>query len=79
MPTLAHMTDELTPSEPLGDQDLTRKDTSYSPGSERETEAKQEETEGADAVPPGTGGPDDSGDLDTEPHELHPPNDGGAH
>jgi hypothetical protein len=58
---------------PLGDEEQTSKDTSYSPGSERETEVNQLE-DGA-ANPPGTGGPDDSGDLEVDPGELHPPHD----
>ena len=65
---------------PLSDTEQTRKDVSYSPGSEDETAAKQ-----ADPVPegidddidssriravPGTGGPDDSGDIDMSPEEV---------
>lgn len=46
----------------VGDERLTEKDTSYSPGSERETQEKQDDTAGDETLPPGTGGPDDSGD-----------------
>jgi len=66
----------------LGDDELTRRDMSYSPGSERETEALQgdpgdspamEDVEGARIGNlPGTGGPDDTGDVmppDEEPPE----------
>jgi hypothetical protein len=52
--------DDQTP-EPLDDDELTRKDTSYSPSSERETEERQRDE--GDVLLPGTGGPDDSGDL----------------
>lgn len=61
------------------DSDQTHKDTSYSPASETETEAKQE-----DAVPstidpdvaervkvaPGTGGPDDSGEVEVTDEDI---------
>lgn len=63
--------------EPLDDEELTRKDTSYSPGSERETAEKQEDP-GA-GVLPGSGGPDDSGDLDVAEDELNLPRDSGPH
>ena len=48
---------------PLDDQEQTAKDRSYSPGSERETELRQQESSTDEALRPGTGGPDDSGDL----------------
>ncbi len=64
------MTDEPAP-EALDDEELTRKDTSYSPASERETAAKQDEP--VEDVLPGTGGPDDSGDLDVPTGELNMP------
>lgn len=70
------MTDEPTPPEPLGDGEQTRKDTSYSPGSERETAEKQDASEAGEPLRPGTGGPDDSGDLDVDPQDLHLPNGG---
>jgi len=44
------------------DDDSLEKDMEYSPASDTDTEAKQKEPAG-DAVKPGTGGPDDSGDL----------------
>jgi hypothetical protein len=44
------------------DDEQTRKDTAYSPASERETAEKQADTRGETTLPPGTGGPDDSGD-----------------
>jgi hypothetical protein len=57
----------------LGDDELTRRDMSYSPSSERETEALQGGQESSPATRdvdsahignlPGTGGPDDSGDF----------------
>ncbi|WP_200935205.1 hypothetical protein [Leifsonia sp. Leaf336] len=51
------------------DAEQTAKDRSYSPGSERETEVRQRESSDATALRPGTGGPDDSGDLPA-PEEL---------
>lgn len=47
----------------LPDDELIRKDRAYSPASERETEAAQERTGDEEALPPGTGGPDDPGDI----------------
>ena len=60
-----------------------RKDTNESPTSETDTEVKQSESvtsssavdgdvDGSDvAVLPGTGGPDDSGDVEVDPAELN--------
>lgn len=48
---------------PLDDAEQTAKDRSYSPGSDRETAVRQAESAGDGALRPGTGGPDDSGDL----------------
>ena len=56
------------PDEHQSDADRTAKDRSYSPASERETEVKQEESDGA-AVRPGTGGPDDVGDIPVPPED----------
>lgn len=57
----------------LGDEQLTRNDMRYSPGSERETQELQDEPAASPARRdvdaseignlPGTGGPDDSGDF----------------
>jgi hypothetical protein len=77
-------------SAPLGDEALTDKDTSYSPASETETERKQEEPRDSRAleqdvdasqvdVLPGTGGPDDVGDVDVSDDDLNLPRDTGAH
>lgn len=73
----------------LSDEQQTTKDMAYSPGSETETAAKQRDavpsTVDADidrddiAVTPGTGGPDDVGDVDVDPDDLHLPHDTGAH
>ncbi|MET0975877.1 MAG: hypothetical protein ABWX82_09435 [Leifsonia sp.] len=67
----------------LSDSELTEKDTAESPGSESETAAKQ-----ADPIPdgvdddidrsqilavPGTGGPDDAGDVEVDPADLNMP------
>lgn len=60
-----------------------RKDTNESPTSEADTEVKQSESvtsssavdgdvdESDVAVLPGTGGPDDSGDVEVDPAELN--------
>jgi hypothetical protein len=65
---------------PLTDGEQTRKDVSYSPGSEEETAAKQRDPlpEGLDEdidasrvrAVPGTGGPDDAGDVELDPDEV---------
>jgi hypothetical protein len=71
------------PLDGLSEQQSLRKDMSYSPASEAETQAKQ-----ADPLPdtidpdidpdavravPGTGGPDDVGDVDVDPDDLNLP------
>jgi hypothetical protein len=63
-----------------------QRDTSYSPASETETQQKQNDplpaTVDEDIDPddvrvvPGTGGPDDAGDVDVDPDDLNVP--GGA-
>ncbi|QIG41289.1 hypothetical protein G5T42_13520 [Microbacterium sp. 4R-513] len=67
----------------LSEGDAVRKDMSYSPASETETEAKQADPlpdtidDDIDAdhilVTPGTGGPDDAGDVEVDPGELNLP------
>lgn len=71
---------DIEPDEGLDDTELTQKDMSYSPSSGRETEAKQEDSADGtnadeidpeiddDAVTtrPGTGGPDDVGEVDAD-------------
>lgn len=67
----------------LSEQESLRKDMSYSPASESETAQKQRdplpETVDDDIDPrdvravPGTGGPDDAGDVDVDPDELNLP------
>jgi hypothetical protein len=66
---------------PLNDEELTTKDRAYAPGSERETQVKQDDqsthapdvdTDGVDLLP-GTGGPDDNGQVDVDPGEIHRP------
>lgn len=89
---MTNNTDATSPIEPgsgLSDEQQTAKDRTYSPGSESETEAKQ-----ADPIPdtvdddidrddivvaPGTGGPDDVGDVEVDPADLNMPHDTGAH
>jgi hypothetical protein len=73
---------ETTSAEPapLDDTEQTRKDVSYSPGSEAETAAKQSDPlpDGIDddidetriRAVPGTGGPDDAGDVDLDPEDV---------
>lgn len=70
-------------SKPLTDDELIRKDVSYSPASEAETAAKQDGSlpgnvdedidESRVKTVPGTGGPDDTGDVDVDPEELNMP------
>ena len=85
-------TPDTTPDDTRGalsDEQQTTKDRTYSPGSETETAAKQ-----SDPVPdtvdhdidrdditvaPGTGGPDDVGDVEVDPDDLNMPHDTGAH
>ncbi|MDF2491598.1 MAG: hypothetical protein K0R60_1673 [Microbacterium sp.] len=68
----------------LSEEDAVRKDRSYSPASETETHKKQ--TEGSPAaandpdiddddvkVAPGTGGPDDVGEIEVDPADLNMP------
>ncbi len=67
----------------LSEQEQLRKDMSYSPASETETAQKQrdplpdgvDDDIDADAIRavPGTGGPDDTGDVDVDPGELNLP------
>ncbi len=67
----------------LSEADAVRKDRSYSPASESETESKQQDplpdTIDDDIDPddvrvvPGTGGPDDVGDIDVDPEDLNLP------
>lgn len=65
------------------ESDIVRKDMSYSPASETETQQKQRdplpETLDDDIDPddvrvvPGTGGPDDAGDVEVDPDDLNMP------
>jgi len=67
----------------LPSAEAVRKDMSYSPASETETEQKQQDplpdTIDDDIDPqdvrvvPGTGGPDDVGDVDVDPEDLNMP------
>ena len=82
--------EELPPAPPstgIDESDAVRKDMSYSPASETETEQKQADPlpdtidddidQGDVRVTPGTGGPDDTGDVDVDPGEIHLPNSSG--
>lgn len=67
----------------LSERESLRKDMSYSPASETETQRKQEDPlpDGVDddidaedvKVVPGTGGPDDVGDVEVDPEDLNMP------
>ena len=68
----------------LSEEDAVRKDRSYSPASETETEQKQSQGSPAAAndpdideddvkVEPGTGGPDDVGEIEVDPDDLNLP------
>lgn len=66
----------------LPDGKQTHKDTSYSPASEAETQAKQDGStpaavspEAADRVKvaPGTGGPDDPGEVEVNAEDINLP------
>jgi hypothetical protein len=75
-------TDALPPA-PLSETEQVRKDIAYSPGSEAETQHKQDdplpETVDDDIsasdvrAVPGTGGPDDVGDVDVDAEDLNLP------
>lgn len=72
-----------TETEGLTDPESVRKDRTYSPASESETEQKQGETlsDNVDSdidsdqveVAPGTGGPDDVGEIEVDPGDLNLP------
>ncbi|WP_239453315.1 MULTISPECIES: hypothetical protein [Microbacterium] len=82
-PDAAATTDAASHLRPLTEQQSLRKDMSYSPASETETQRKQDDplpdTIDADIdaddvrVVPGTGGPDDVGDVDVDPDDLNLP------
>ena len=82
-PDAASSTDPDDRPSPLSEQESLRKDMSYSPASETETQRKQEdphpETLDPDIdaddvnVVPGTGGPDDAGDVEVAPEDLNMP------
>lgn len=75
--------DGIPPRTNLTEQESLRKDMSYSPASDTETERKQEEPipasldddidESKITLVPGTGGPDDVGDVAVDPDELNMP------
>lgn len=76
--------DEQTPpAAPRRARDSVQRDTAYSPASEAETQQKQQnplpDTIDDDIDPrnvravPGTGGPDDAGDVDVDGDELNLP------
>jgi hypothetical protein len=66
--------------EGLNDNEQLAKDVSYAPASGRETARLQSDTDVPDDVDaeavkalPGTGGPDDGGDIEVDPEEIHIP------
>lgn len=79
-------TDKLPPAprQPAhSESDAVRKDMSYSPASETETREKQDASlddtlpddidKSSVNVAPGTGGPDDVGDIEVDPDDLNMP------
>jgi hypothetical protein len=78
-------TDELPPAPRQGESesDVVRRDMTYSPGSETETQQKQDDSldetlpddidKSSVTLAPGTGGPDDGGDIDVDPEDLNLP------
>ena len=70
-------------SDGVSESAIVRKDIAYSPASETETSQKQQDplpdTIDDDIDPkdvravPSTGGPDDAGDVDVAPEDLHMP------
>lgn len=82
------MSDDNTTTGDLSDSEQTGKDVSYSPSSGRETEELQDSPDSAalddtdiDAadvnVLPGTGGPDDTGDVDVDADDIDLPGNAG--
>ncbi|MCU1636227.1 MAG: hypothetical protein JWQ68_1466 [Cryobacterium sp.] len=75
----------MTPDHVPSDHEQTERDTSYSPASEDEQESRQQNprsskaTDDGDIDPdqvkllPGTGGPDDVGDIDVDENDLNLP------
>ena len=64
----------------MSDDNKADFDTSSLPSSEAETEAKQADQSTADDIDgsqvntlPGTGGPDDGGDIEVDPADIHIP------
>jgi hypothetical protein len=67
----------------LREEEAVRKDMTYSPASETETQGKQDDPLPASVDPdidlsqvravPGTGGPDDVGDIEVDPADLNMP------
>ena len=80
-----HASDQPTPAAatPHSQRDQVDQDTAYSPGSETETQQKQQEhvsdevagdvDESQVQVAPGTGGPDDVGDVEVDPKDINLP------
>ncbi|MFJ6679459.1 hypothetical protein ACIQLK_10090 [Microbacterium sp. NPDC091382] len=68
---------------PQSQRDQVDQDTAYSPGSETETQQKQDEQvsdevagdvdESQVQVAPGTGGPDDVGEVEVDPKDINLP------
>jgi hypothetical protein len=82
-PDAANASEQEASHGALSEQQSLRKDMSYSPASETETASKQADplpdTVDSDIDPddvravPGTGGPDDVGDVDVDPEDLNLP------
>ncbi|MCX6501817.1 MAG: hypothetical protein NT132_05325 [Microbacterium sp.] len=75
------MSDERNEHPKHTEEQAVRADTTYSPASETETQRKQDDPlpDGIDddidpeqvRVAPGTGGPDDAGDVEVDPDDLN--------
>lgn len=75
--------DESTEARPDSEREVIVKDTNNSPSSDRTTEELQESSadspafddpdidESAVKALPGTGGPDDEGDIEVDPADIH--------
>ena len=72
-----------TKAEPESEQQVIEKDTNNSPGSDETTHELQDDASSSPALDdpeidkdaittlPGTGGPDDEGDVEVDPADLH--------
>ena len=83
MPAEANEFDEATEARPDSEREVVHKDTNNSPSSDRTTQELQESASDSPAFDdpeidrsavtslPGTGGPDDEGDIEVDPADIH--------